>query len=360
MKRNLKQILVAVLLIAAFAATFIIISKRGSPKKAKPAQPPPLVETAEVVTGDIAHVLDLSGSVESYHVAQLASPAEGPIQDIRVREGDRVAKGNVLLSVGRKRGIDALIASLEEEFKKEENNLRRTRSLVESNVMPKEKLDQALASYEKVNAQLISAQETAKDYTLTAPWDGIVSNLLVKDGQYVAPRTPLLHMYEPNSLIIRAAIPEKYSTMISASLPVAIRFDAYDDRIVAGRIERVYPFLDSRLRTRTVEITLDKNEIELLPGMFARLAITLDTARDATVAPLQAVINTYKGKSIFIVEDGKAVQRFVATGYENGNSVQILDGVSPGEQAIVSGAEKVRDGLTIDVVQNTRDGGADK
>jgi hypothetical protein len=70
------------------------------------------VETAEVVTGDIAHVLDLSGSVESYHVAQLASPAEGPIQDIRVREGDRVEKGSVLLSVGRKRGIDALIASL--------------------------------------------------------------------------------------------------------------------------------------------------------------------------------------------------------------------------------------------------------
>ena len=83
-------------------------------------------------------------------------------------------------------------------------------------------------------------------------------------------------------------------------------------------------------------------------------------SRRQTVAPLQAVINTYKGKSIFIVEDGRAVQRFVATGYENGNSVQILDGVSPGEKAIVSGAEKVRDGLTIDVVQNTRDGGADK
>ncbi|MFW6237118.1 MAG: hypothetical protein ACOC3F_01910, partial [Desulfosudaceae bacterium] len=102
-------------------------SEKTPPDKQKP---PPLVRVLAATQSDISKVLELTGSVEPYRVARLASPAEGPVTDVHVREADRAAAGQPLLTIGREEGVEALIASLREALKKEENNLNRTRRLV--------------------------------------------------------------------------------------------------------------------------------------------------------------------------------------------------------------------------------------
>ena len=110
---------------------------------------PAMVRIAPASKTTISRKLDLTGSVEPYRVARLASPAEGPVVNVRVREGDGVKAGHPLISIGRKQGIDALTASLREEVKKERDNLQGTRQLVESGALPHEQLDLAVAAYEK-------------------------------------------------------------------------------------------------------------------------------------------------------------------------------------------------------------------
>jgi len=346
-----KRIFLIRLIIGALAATGIVcfhgvvFGKAETKQRGKQKQPPK-VRVVTIETSTISETLELTGSVEPYRVARLASPAEGPVDSIRVREADRVKAGEALVSIGRKKGVDALIISLREELKKEADNLDRTRQLVENEALPGEQLDQARAAYEKVHALLIKAEETARDYIITAPWAGVVSRVNVKEGEFVAPRTALLEMYDPASLVIRAAVPEKHAARATVGMGVDVRLDAYHDDRIQGRIERVYPYLDSRLRTRTIEIVLDKS-VKLLPGMFARLKVLLKSEGDAVTVPVEALVSKPKGRVIFVVEGGKAAARVVKTGIEAGNRIQILSGIRSGDKVIVAGNEKLKNGATV-------------
>jgi membrane fusion protein (multidrug efflux system) len=101
------------------------------------------------------------------------------------------------------------------------------------------------------------------------------------------------------------------------------------------------------MRTRTAEVEI-LDDVGLVPGMFARLTLKLKTEKETVVAPLEAVIVTPKGLRIaYVLEDGKAVQRKITTGIESGGRVQILSGVKPGEQLVVAGNEKLKDGIEV-------------
>lgn len=348
-------ILVTTLIVGALAAAGIVFfhgipsgktSEKTEAEQSGKQKQPPQVRVIPATRSSISKTLELTGSVDPYRVAQLASPAEGPVVDVRVREADRVTTGLSLLSIGRKKGVDALIVSLREELKKEEDNLSRTRQLVESQALPGEQLDQARAAYEKVRALLIKAEETALDYIIKAPWAGVVSQVKVKDGEFVSPRAVLLEIYDPASLVIRASIPEKHSAEVVAGMRVDVRLDAYFDDVFQGRVERIYPYLDSRLRTRTVEIALDKS-VNLLPGMFARLTLSLTNAKEVVIVPLEALVSTPKGQVVFVFEDGKATARMVKTGIEAGNRIEIISGIQPGDKVIVAGNEKLKNGADV-------------
>jgi RND family efflux transporter MFP subunit len=328
---------------------------RQSSNQANNQKKPPQVRAIAATKAAISSGLELTGSVAPYRVARLASPAEGPVAAIRVREADRVKSGALLLSIGRKKGADALITSLREELKKEEDNLRRTRQLVESEALPGEQLDQAKSAFEKVRAQLVQAEETARDYAIYAPWDGVVSRVNVKEGEFVAPRAVLLEIYDPASLVIIAAIPERHAAEVTAGMRVDVRLDAYPGDMMQGRIERVYPYLDSRMRTRTMEITLEK-PIDLLPGMFARLNVRLKNIADAVIVPVEALVTTPKGPVVFVVQDGKAVAKAVKTGIEADNRVQLVSGVQPGDKVIIAGNEKLKSGVKVSLAKDEKSG----
>lgn len=307
---------------------------------------PPTVRVEPAVRTAISLELELTGSVEPHRVARLASPAEGPVVAVEVREGDPVKIGDVLVSIGRKQGVDALIASLREELKKEEDNLLRTRSLVDREALPGEQNDLARATVERVRAQLVQAEETARDFAIVAPWDGVVSRLFIREGEFVAPRAAVLEMYDPSSLEIRAAVAEQYAVEIAAGLQVEARLDAYPGRILMGRVARVYPYLDPQMRTRIFEVVLDE-DLDLLPGMFARLNLPLRTMADAVVVPIEAVVMTGGGPVVFVVEAGKAVGRPVEIGIEQGNRVEIRSGIEPGDQVVVAGNQSLRNGVPV-------------
>jgi membrane fusion protein, multidrug efflux system len=356
-----KKFLLAILIVGILAAAGIFFFQQipfGEPEAQQSTgqKPVPLVKVITASKSKISKTLELSGSVEPYRVAKLASPAEGPVVGIRVREGDLVKAGQSVLSIGRKKGVDALIASLREELKKEEDNLLRTQRLVESEALPGEQLDQARAAYEKVRAQLAQAEEKARDYIITAPWAGVVSRVYVKDGEFVAPRAVLLEMYDPASLVVRAAIPEKHAAAVTVGMHVDVSLDAYPHEVIRGRVERVYPYLDSRLRTRTVEIALIEGP-HLLPGMFARLNVVLEKLDDVVTVPVEALVTSPKGKMVFVVEDGKAVARTVETGIESGNHVHIVSGIRPGDKVIIAGNEKLKNGAEVRIGEGQKSGG---
>ena len=266
-----------------------------APKEPRQGQALPAVTTEPAQSGNLSRTIELTGSVAATRIARMASPGEGPIKDCKVREGDRLKRGEKVVSIGRNVGAEALVASSVAALKEQEQELRRVEQLVQSGAIAGSLLDTARSKYASAKAQLAKSRETAEDYSITAPWDGIVSKVLVRDGDYVAPRTALVEIFDPQSLVVRFAVPEVQATEIQNNMAVETQLDAYPGRTFQGKIQRIYPELDTRMRTRTVEAVIGE-PVALIPGMFARVKVLLEFVPEAITVPSQAVIITPEGR----------------------------------------------------------------
>jgi len=273
MKKSLIGVCILILLILAGLYAWYDRGQTRAPETAA-AKSLPSVSVAEAVSGPISRVIEADGTVEAERLARMSSPAEGPIIGCgySVREGDPVKKGQPLICIGRDKTVTAQYAASQADLAREKGELDRVIKLVENGAIPGDQMEIARARYENVKAQLARIEESRTDYTIRAPWSGIVSRVMVVEGDYVAPRTPLVEIFDPASLVVRFAIPESESqnVHIGNGHSLSITLDAYPGKTLQGRILRIYPKLDPGTRTRLVEARIGES-ISLTPGMFARI-----------------------------------------------------------------------------------------
>jgi membrane fusion protein, multidrug efflux system len=332
-------------------ATVLIVSvhargQSGDQKtKSKPAV---VVVKAERTT--IAQSFDVTGSIEASRLAKLASPAEGPVLNCKVREGDHVKSGEVLFKIGRVKSAEALLASASADLKKEQDEARRIEQLVQNGAVPGDQLGISRSNLEKARAQAAKVRESLEDFNVTAPWAGVISKVLVTDGNFVAPRTPLLELYDPTSMVIRFSVPESQATTLKLGMPIRFQLDAYPGEHLTAKVSRVYPELDRKMRTLTVEATPDNNNV-YIPGMFCRLVIVTKSSENAVVIPTAALIQTQNGeKIVFVIIDGKAEPRKVELGLETRDHFEVVGGINPGDMVVVEGGDKLKNGVDVTVV----------
>lgn len=208
----------------------------------------------------------------------------------------------------------------------------------------------AEAAVEEARAKLGLAQAKLEECVLTAPFAGIVTRVDVRAGDLATPRTPLLKMMDPDSLVVRFAIPEARASDLKEGAQAEIQLDAVPEKTFAAETVRIYPQLQRNTRTRLAEAKIvDKHP--LLPGEFARVAVAIRQSGQALVVPDKAVLATPRGERMLFVVDEKNVarRRILTTGIEQGRQLEVLEGLKSGEQVVVEGNEKLRDGMTVKV-----------
>ncbi|MCA1809957.1 MAG: efflux RND transporter periplasmic adaptor subunit, partial [Lentisphaerae bacterium] len=336
-------------MVVLLAVLFLAGCGEKAEEAAKPT-PMKLVQVTKVVQRELSRTLAYTGSVEPVKVARMASPAEGPIVACSVREGDTVEKGQVLVRVGRSRIAETGLIAAREEQRRQESEFKRVEQLVKSGALPGDQLDTVRANLRRAEAQVAAMETGADDYAVEAPWAGVVSRVWISEGNYVAPRTPLVELYDPASLVVRMAVPEQQVLAVSAEQAVDITLDAYPGKRFTGRITRVYPELERTSRTVTVEAVLDA-DIRLLSGMFARVDVVVETVKEALVVPDNALLVMPDGATVVFVLDGdKARRRKVEPGLEAGGFIAISSGIASGETVVTRGHEALKDGAPVKVM----------
>jgi len=208
------------------------------------------------------------------------------------------------------------------------------------------------AAVKEAAANLELAQARLNECVIAAPFAGTITGVFVRKGDMAfmpkaASAAPLLAMADLSSLVVRCAVPEANASEVAPGMKAQVRLDALPGKALPTEVTRVFPQLDGRMRTRTIELVIQDN-VELAPGMFGRVRLILESIPDAVTVPVQAVIVSPTGAEVaFVAAEGKAIQRKVQTGIEEGGRVQILSGLNPGEKVIVSGQEKLKDGAEI-------------
>jgi len=341
---------------AFMAIVIVMLLLTGCNNNGKDSKPKnkniPVVKIEVIKFRTITRNIELTGSIEAARVARIASPAEGPVLNCTIREGDNVKQDKIILTLGRKRAAEELVAAARKQLAREEEDLQKIEQLVSSGAIPAEQLDKGQLRVFHARAQLTKALESMEDYRIRAPWAGIVSKVFVTDGYFVSPRETLVEIFDPNSLIIKFAVPEKESKNVHIGMELTATLDAYNNHIFQANITRLYPELDRKMHTRIVEASLTE-KINISPGMFVRLFIPIQIINDAIIIPDESIVITPQGESVvFIIRNGKAFSRVVSIGIEQEQIVQITNGINVGDSVVVSGNHNLQNNMKVNILEN--------
>jgi membrane fusion protein (multidrug efflux system) len=201
---------------------------------------------------------------------------------------------------------------------------------------------------QKAEVELIEAQIAKTE--LRAPFDGIVGLRFVSEGAFLTATSNnaarIATLQSIDNLKIDFSLPEKYASRVNVGDPVEFVVAGYKDRF-RGEVYAYEPRIDVNTRTLLIRAVCSNAQSALIPGAFATVEIKLDQVNDAIVVPASAVIAGLNEKTVFLIEDGRAVRRGVQTGTRTESAVQIVSGLKPGDVLITSGLQQLRNGQAV-------------
>lgn len=321
----------------------------------------------------VAELLDVVGTVRARTSAVVSPRIPGSISVLRVREGERVRKGQLLIQLDARENqasaaaatavIDEARRGLDEALSRKklsDTTFDRYQNLFKEQAVSRQEFDvrqtekdMAAQGVARAEARLRQAQEGAKasstmsDYTkIVAPISGIIAARQADLGATVFPGQPLLTIEDEGTYQLELALPESDAARVKTGSSVQVTLDALGTAF-AGRIAEIVPTADPGSRTFTAKIAL--NQKGLKSGMFGRASIALGTSVEGITVPKKALVERGALTSVWALDkDNSARMRIVKVGRQTGDRVEILAGLSDGDRVVITGGEKVSEGARVE------------
>jgi membrane fusion protein, multidrug efflux system len=322
----------------------------AAPRPTKDLRVP--VEVAVLTTKDFEDALDISAVVRPHQKVVISAETSGSIVSAPIEEGERVSRGALLAKVDKDVN-QARIARLQSQLKSVEREKERTARLSREGLATPQQLDQAESAVRAASLGLEEAQVGLGKSTVRSPIDGHVSRTYVEVGSFVAPGSPLAEIIVYDRVIVEAGVPESAVRYIRKGSQVKVWVPALEKH-VDGTVKRRAIVATPKTRTFEVDITVDNESLELLPGMRAKVIVEKKVHRDALVVPRDAILQGVRGQEAMVLPgngaEGEAVVRRVTLGPAKGNEVVVTEGLKAGERLIVKGHRSLADGSAVRVV----------
>jgi membrane fusion protein (multidrug efflux system) len=279
----------------------------------------------------------------------------GRIIEIGFEEGKPVKKGDVLIKLD-----DALpraeLADAQARLELAESNFKRTEELFSNEVATARSRDEARSSLAIGTAIVELAKVKLAKYVITAPFDGIAGLRLVSVGDYVSVGEDLFNLEAIDPIKADFRISERYLSAIRAGQPIEVNVDAYPGRMFDGEVFAIDPKIDAAGRSIIIRARIDNSDQLLRPGLFARIALIIESKPNALTVPEQAIVPRGQSQYVFRVVDGKAQQVEVRLGTRREGRVEIIEGLSEGDTVITAGQQKIGDGSEVAPIDKAADG----
>jgi membrane fusion protein, multidrug efflux system len=327
-----KQILTLTLLTLSIILSSCSDSEKNKTKRSLPVQ---LVETALATQQDIAVSRTLSGTLQALREIRITNQTQGILTELAVYPGDKVEIGSTLAHLDNAL-TTAEVQKAEATLKQAVLDLRRLKNLAPRKLASESEIASAKTQKDIAAAELLLKQ-TELSYThIKSPINGFVSERLVESGDVLASYSQILSLIDTSSLKAEIYLSELLLPLINKNNPVSIKIDALGNRLFTGKIKRIYPTIDKTTRRGTIEIVMSPVPEGARPGQLCRVTIqTQKTSR--LMIPYDAIRHDKYGTFVFALVNGQAKRMTVRTGIQQGNQIEVLEGITDQQRIITKG-----------------------
>lgn len=344
MKTILKNALVAAAVLSVAAC-----GNTGESKKAKTdavQEETPKVQIATAVTEGVAQTEVYTSTVMPYIKNNIAPQSGGRISKIYVEVGDFVKKGQVVAEMDKTQ-----LAQIELQMKNNEIEYNRLKGLYDAGGLSQSDLDAIELAYKVSKTNYENLLENS---VLVSPIDGVITARNYDAGDMYTMSQPLYTVEQIVPVKMLVAISEVDYTKVKKGDSVTITADAIPGKTFYGKVNRLYPTVDSATRTFTAEVVVPNNYKTLRPGMFVRATVNFGTRQSVIIPDVAVVKQTGSGDRFVYVlneEDNTVDFKVVRLGRRIGNRFEVLEGLNDGDIVVTGGQSRLKSGIKVETVK---------
>jgi RND family efflux transporter MFP subunit len=324
------------------------------------------VEVAAAVRDTLVISVTAAGEAAAVRQTTILAQVNGRVERLLVRENDRVTTSSLLLEVDSTEyaleAARALAQKRSAEVNHRESTLFDDRVADSAIRAEREASARAKSGLDGAEVGLRKAQLDLNRTRVAPPFAGRVASLQVIPGQWVRAGDQLMTIVDLEKIKVEVQVLEGEVGFLSAGRSARVNFSALPGETFTGRIETINPIIDQATRTAKVTVLVDNPGGRILPGMYARVSLDARRFPDKILVPRAAILERDRRSMLFVNENGFAKWRYVTTGLENEELIEIVPHaetqmVEPGELVLVRGHYSLTHDAAIRVVQSVREAG---
>lgn len=329
----------------------MVISMTACNSREEPVQPgqtptvpvPVQAVVTEVQTVQVPLRVEVTGQVTALVQATLSSQVQSTVEQLLVREGTAVKKGQTLVVLDS-RDLREELARAQAEAENARAHLARMKQLYGEDAVSKQEQENADRTFKVAEASRRAALTKVSYTVVRAPFAGVITEKKIEAGEIASPGQPLLKMEDPQRLRLEATVAEGDLQALSRGASIPVTIDALGPKTLSGTVAQILPTGDPATHTFLVKVELPLTA-GLKTGMFGRMLLDKGTGQ-TLVVPRTAVIERGELTGLYIVgPDSLARLRWVKLGRMVDESIEILSGVTAGERLLadaMTGVEGAR------------------
>jgi membrane fusion protein (multidrug efflux system) len=330
----------------------------AEPEAAAQDGPRPVsVELARAEARVMQRTIEAVGTTRALRSIEIVPEVDGRLVELNITPGTRVTEGQILARLDDT--IErADLAQAEAVLTERTQSLERIRALRQTNAVSQAALEETIARVAEAEAAADRARRRLADRVITAPFGGVVGLTSYDVGARVSEGEVLARLDDLSEVEVEFSLPETVFAQVRIGQIAVARAAAFPDRSFTGTITAVDSRIDPVGRAFRTRAVIPNPDSTLPAGMFLSLTLVLSESEN-TVVPEEAIVFEAAQTYVFVAEEGVAKRRTVITGQRGDGLIAITSGLVAGEEVVVRGLTRVRDGALLNIVARDRDATAE-
>lgn len=305
------------------------------------------VRLTEITREDMAKWDEYTGTLSGFEEVSVFGLLGDNYSKVNVAIGDVVKKNDVLAEFPTN-NPQANYNQAKIGFETTEKTYERMKRVYESGGISQQQLDEIEAQYKIAKANFNATKQLVK---VISPASGVVADVFFNMGDKNDPGKPFCKIIKTSKLKTSIFIEEEKIKNYEKGQEVRIKWDGLKDREFKGLINKISMSSNPAARGFSVEVTVDNDKDELMPGIFVYVYTKVYNKADAITIPRDAIFTEGGKDYVYVADNGTAIKKQIVKGENNGNQIEITEGLKAGDRLISEGRALLKDGDKVRVVE---------